>query len=153
MDAFTIWGLERKRVGLERRDVLGGVGKCHGRARYKYTISRFSPCNEMYLGELEKVMDLADTFIKFCNFLRVTGFQMLCDHATSGHQKLRVFFERKDPHHMLFCQQLSIVAIYAFFERLSHSFEQKSSCFRRAFNESHPDFVELSSKDILILLS
>ena len=31
------------------------------------------------------------------------------------------------------------------------SIEQKSSCFRRAFNESHPTFAELSTK--LILLS
>ena len=47
------------------------------------------------------------------------------------------------------------VAIYALFERLSQSFERKSSCFRRAFNKRHPDpaFVELSTKDILILLS
>ena len=47
------------------------------------------------------------------------------------------------------------VAIYGLFERLSQSFERKSSCFRRAFNKRHPDpaFVELSTKDILILLS
>ena len=49
-----------------------------------------------------------------------------------------------------FVAKLSIVAIYALFERLSQGFERKSSCFRRAFNESHLAFVELSTKDILL---
>ena len=38
-----------------------------------------------------------------------------------------------------------------FFERLSQGFRRKLSCFRRAFNETHPAFVELSMKAILLL--
>ena len=49
-----------------------------------------------------------------------------------------------------FVAKLSIVTIYALFERLSQGFERKSSCFRRAFNESHLAFVELSTKAILL---
>ena len=45
------------------------------------------------------------------------------------------------------------VAIYTLFEWLSQSFQRKPRCFCRAFNERHPDFVELSTKEILILLS
>ena len=50
-----------------------------------------------------------------------------------------------------FVAKLSIVVIYTLFERISQSFELKSSCFHKAFNESHPDpaFVELSTKAIL----
>ena len=49
--------------------------------------------------------------------------------------------------------KLSIVAIYSLFERLSQSIERKPSCFRRAFSKSHPAFVELSMKAILLLQS
>ena len=42
-----------------------------------------------------------------------------------GHWKVRVFYERKEGPPT----KLSIVAIYALFERLSQSFERKSSCF------------------------
>ena len=52
-----------------------------------------------------------------------------------------------------FVAKLSIVAIYALFERLSQGFERKPSCFRRAFNESHLAFVELSTKATLLSLS
>ena len=38
------------------------------------------------------------------------------------------------------------------FERKPSCFQRKSFCFHRAFNESHPVFKELSTKDILILL-
>ena len=34
---------------------------------------------------------------------------------------------------------------------LSKSFQWKQCCFRRAFNESHPAFVDLSTKAILLL--
>ena len=57
----------------------------------------------------------------------------------------------RTPNIRYFVAKPSIVAIYALFEWLSQSFEQKPSCFRRAFNESHPAFVELSSKAILFL--
>lgn len=40
---------------------------------------------------------------------------------------------------------------FELFERLSQSFEWKSSCFHRAFNENQPAFVDLSIKDILLL--
>ena len=59
----------------------------------------------------------------------------------------------RTPNIRYFVAKLSIVAFYALFERLSQSIERKPSCFRRALNESHPVFVELSTKDILILLS
>ena len=59
----------------------------------------------------------------------------------------------RTPNIRYFVAKLSIVAIYTFFERLSQGFEQKSSCFRRAFNESHPAFEELSTKAILLSYS
>ena len=54
-----------------------------------------------------------------------------------------------------FVAKPSIVAIYAFFERLSQGFQLKPSCshracFLRAFNKSNPSFVELSTKAILL---
>ena len=52
------------------------------------------------------------------------------------------FRKGRTPNIRYFVTKLSIVAIYVLFERLY-----------RAFNESHPAFVELSTKDILILLS
>ena len=82
----------------------------------------------------------------------ISGWQMLRDRRTGGPRKVRVFYERKDPQHTLFCRsEFSFVAIYSLFERLSQSFQRKPSCFCRAFNESHPDpaFVELSTKAIL----
>ena len=57
----------------------------------------------------------------------------------------------RTPNIRYFDAKLSVVAIYVLFEWLSQSFDQKPSCFRRAFIESHPVFVELSTKDILIL--
>ena len=36
------------------------------------------------------------------------------------------------------------------FGRISQGFERKSPCFRRAFNKSHPAFVELTTKAILL---
>ena len=49
----------------------------------------------------------------------------------------------RTPNIRYFVAKLSIVAIYAFFERLPQGFERKPSCFRRAFKESHPAFGEL----------
>ena len=56
----------------------------------------------------------------------------------------------RTPNIRYFVAKLSIVAIYALFERLSQGFERKSSCFRRALNESHLAFVEHSTKAILL---
>ena len=56
----------------------------------------------------------------------------------------------RTPNIRYFVAKLSNVAIYALFERLSQGFQQKPSCFLRAFNESHPAFVELSTKVILL---
>ena len=39
--------------------------------------------------------------------------------------------------------KLEIDVVELLYVDLSWSFQQKSSCFRRAFNESHPAFVEL----------
>ena len=51
----------------------------------------------------------------------------------------------RTPNIRYFVAKPCIVAIYALFERLSQGFEWKSSCFRRAFNESHPMFGETAS--------
>ena len=56
----------------------------------------------------------------------------------------------RTPNIRYFVAKLSIVAIYALFERLSQGFQRKPSCFRRAFNKSHPAFVDLSTKAILL---
>ena len=45
---------------------------------------------------------------------------------------------------------LSIVAIYALFERLLESSQRKSSRFRRTLSTSHAAFVEHSTKVILL---
>ena len=65
------------------------------------------------------------------------GWQMLRERMSGAHRKVRVFYERNIRY---FVAKLSIVVIYALFERLS-----------RAFNESHPAFVEFSKKAILLL--
>ena len=56
----------------------------------------------------------------------------------------------RTPNIRYFVAKLSIVAIYALFERLSQGFQRKPSCFRRVFKESHLAFVELSTKSILL---
>ena len=56
----------------------------------------------------------------------------------------------RSPNIRYFVAKLSIVAIYALFERLSQGFQRKPSCFRRVFKESHLAFVELSTKSILL---
>ena len=76
----------------------------------------------------------------------------------------------RTPNIRYFVAKPSIVAIYVLFVRLSQgfqrhpafielttkaillskSFQQKPSCFRRAFNESHLAFEELSTKAILL---
>ena len=56
----------------------------------------------------------------------------------------------RTPNIRYFVAKLSIVAMYTLFERLSQGFERKSSRFRRAFNESHPAFVDHSTKVILL---
>ena len=56
----------------------------------------------------------------------------------------------RTPNIRYFVAKLSIVAIYALFERLSQGFHRKPSCFRRVFKESHLAFVELSTKAILL---
>ena len=33
------------------------------------------------------------------------GWQKLCKRASSAHRKVRVFYERKDPHYTLFCRE------------------------------------------------
>ena len=54
------------------------------------------------------------------------------------------------PTYSISSQNFSIVAIYKLFKRLSWSFQQKSSCFRRVFNESQLSFAVLSTKVILL---
>ena len=75
---------------------------------------------------------------------------MLRKRRSSASQNFDVLYERYDPHHTIFVAKLSVVAIYALFEWLSQSVERKQSCFRRAFNENHPSFLELSTKAILL---
>ena len=60
------------------------------------------------------------------------------------------FTKGRTPNIRYFVAKLSIVAIYALFERLSQGFQRKPSCFRRVFKESHLAFVELSTKSILL---
>ena len=68
----------------------------------------------------------------------LTGWQMLCERASSAHRKVRIFYERKEPQHTLFCR-----------ETLSQ-FTRSLKGFHRAFNESHPAFIEFSTKAILL---
>ena len=82
--------------------------------------------------------------------LIMTGWHMLREHASGAHRKVRVFYERKDPQHTLFCRETCIIAIYALFERLSQDFQRKPSCFHKAYYESHLAFEELSTKAILL---
>ena len=67
-------------------------------------------------------------------------------HETSGSST-----KGRTPNIRYFVLKPSIVSIYAFFERLSQGFQRKPSCFLRAFKESHPAFVDLSTKAILLL--
>ena len=119
------------------------------------------PNCKMYLSKLQNVF--AEQWIGLHN---APGCQELGKRGSGDARKVRVFYERKDSQHTLFCCQLSIVAIYMLslslyneshpaFVELLWSFQQKSSCFIKAFNVSHPDpaFEELSTKVILILLS
>ena len=55
------------------------------------------------------------------NRVLLSGWQKLGDRGTGGPQQVRVFYDRKEPQHTLFCRVfcLGIVAIYALFERLS----------------------------------
>ena len=70
--------------------------------------------------------------------------------ASGAHQKVRIFYERKDPQIRYFVAKLSIVAIYALFERPPQSFLRKSSCFGSVFNESQLAFEGLSTKVSLL---
>ena len=54
------------------------------------------------------------------------------------------FTKGRTPNIRYFVAKLSIVAIYALFERISQSFLRKSCCIGRAFNESQPAFAVLS---------
>ena len=68
-------------------------------------------------------------------------------------QGARCWAKGRTPNIRYSVAKLRIVSSYVLFDRLSQSFERKSSCFRRAFNESNPAFTELSTKVILNLLS
>ena len=66
----------------------------------------------------------ATTILPFSFFFRNILSKYLppnrvADVATDGHQKIRVFYQRKDPKYTLLLRNFSIVAIYALFERLS----------------------------------
>ena len=104
---------------------------------------------------------------------------MLWNRMNRGARKVRVFCERKDPQLLrpnirYFVAKLSIVAIYALFERthydrafyeshpalgvfstkvslLLKGFQQKSACFRRAFGELA--FVELLRERACVCVS
>ena len=65
------------------------------------------------------------------NATNVTGWQMLRDRGTGGARKVRVFYERKNPQHKLFCPETYIVALL--------------KGFRRALNESHPAFALINT--------
>ena len=80
------------------------------------------------------------------------GWQMLGYRGTGSAQKVRVFYERKGPQHMLFCRETKYCRdLRAFWKAtnggppyslLLKGFQQKSACFQRAFIE--PAFGELS---------
>ena len=79
------------------------------------------------------------------------GCQMLRDRwPLKGQCLLR---KEGSPTYVFLSRKFSIVAIYSLFERLSQRIERKLSCFRRAFNESHPAFVELSTKATIDMVS
>ena len=67
-------------------------------------------------------------------FSSTSGWHELGEWGSGAPRKVRVFYKRKDP------------PAYPILSR-------KSSCFCTAFNESHPTFVQLSTKIILILIS
>ena len=88
--------------------------------------------------------------IPFSPFSFPAGWHMLGYHSTGGARKVRVFYVRKDPQHRLFFAKLSIVAIYALFERPPKSFLRKSSFFGSVFNESQLSFEGLPTKFSLL---
>ena len=61
--------------------------------------------------------------VYFDHYHLLPGWQMLREHTSGAHQKVRVLYERKDPQHTLFTRFLKD--------------------FHRALNESHLAFVEL----------
>ena len=75
------------------------------------------------------------------------GWQMLRERRSGAPRKVRVFYERKDPQHTLFCRETYYCLDLRLFLK----------GFHKAFNESHPAFdecnlafVELSKKAILL---
>ena len=75
-----------------------------------------------------------------CQFKSVATVQGARCCATGGHRKVRVFYERKDPPKYTI---LSRNLVLSQFKRLLKG-------FHRASNESHPAFVELWTKAILL---
>ena len=69
---------------------------------------------------------------------------MLRERRSSAPRKVRVFYERKDPQHTLFCRK---TFLKGFHRALNESFRRAfNKSFRRAFIESQPGFGELSTK-------
>ena len=80
---------------------------------------------------------------------RVAGVGGLQDRRSTKGQGL---LQKEGPPTYAILSRHLVLSRFTLFERLSLSSIGKSSCFRRALNESHPAFVELSMKVILILL-
>ena len=91
------------------------------------------------------------TWIMFLSEMLVishkAGWQMLRERRSTKSQGL---LRKEGPLTYTIVAKPRIVSIYAFFERLSQGFQRKTSCFHRAFKESHLAFVELSTKAILL---
>ena len=86
-----------------------------------------------------QVADLFTYFNTFSfnssNFIKLKNVSIRVPDVPDARWKVRVFYERKGP------------PTYAILSR----FTRFLNGFHRAFNESHDAFVELSTKDILIL--
>ena len=89
------------------------------------------------------------TFHDISHFIRVADVARAALTERSGSST-----KGRTPNIRYFVAKLSIVAMYALFERLSQgfrrAFQRKPSFFHRALNKSHPVFIELSTKVILL---